>query len=278
MSEQAHTLYRFFDAAGHLLYVGKTVAPSRRWREHERGASWFESVASVTREVHPDAEAVDKAERLAITTEGPLHNIALNPSAPTRPRQSVPRKPRKPSKPQRVLDVGDTELIRWGALPEDFDVPAEGQCEGDETICECHECHELRYHALEDLRSKYEWHPDLLAEIDSVETSYYAGHPLTEWYYDLFDIGMFARMRLVGESRTNPLPAYAEIEDSVASVECPLCFDTHKHYLASGAALSQGIDAACERIPGGRYALFTDWLDMTNALYLWGDRSSRSAA
>lgn len=33
-----HTLYRFFDADGALLYVGRTIAPADRWRTHERNS------------------------------------------------------------------------------------------------------------------------------------------------------------------------------------------------------------------------------------------------
>jgi excisionase family DNA binding protein len=73
----SHTLYRFFDADGALLYVGRTIAPARRWREHERHSDWFADVATVTRIVYPDAASLADAEREAIREECPLHNVQL---------------------------------------------------------------------------------------------------------------------------------------------------------------------------------------------------------
>jgi excisionase family DNA binding protein len=73
-----HALYRFFDGDDALLYVGRTVAPSRRWLEHARAATWWDDVAKVTRENFPSADDLDDAERDAIHDERPLHNIRLN--------------------------------------------------------------------------------------------------------------------------------------------------------------------------------------------------------
>lgn len=72
----SHTLYRFFDAEGRLLYVGRTINPGRRWREHERHADWFADVATATRVAYPDADDLADAEIAAIQTERPLHNVA----------------------------------------------------------------------------------------------------------------------------------------------------------------------------------------------------------
>jgi hypothetical protein len=262
-----HTLYRFFDREGSLLYVGRTIAPARRWREHEKRAPWYAAVASVTREVHPTAEAVDLAERAAIANERPIHNIMLNPRS----------KPQRPAR--RKVGGTDTFLARLAVLPEDEDIPAVGECLGDETVCECSECHERRELRFEDLRSKYEWHPNVDATIRAVEASYYQGAPLADWYYDLFDIELFARMRLVTESAANPLPAYlSEIDGAVAKVDCPFCFAQHHHFLTTGTLLDHPFDAGCERVPGGRYRLFADYLTALDKQYLWGEQSAKRAA
>lgn len=265
-----HTLYRFFDRTGGLLYVGRTTAPSKRWAAHERKAPWFPDVASMTREVYPDAEAVDLAERTAIATEGPLHNIALNPN--WRPA---------PKPVEQVVPDGypDSLIKRWASLyPDSPEIEPVLDCLGDPIDCDCPACHEHRLNEFEDCRSKYEWHPDLMEELVAVEAKYYRGAYLPDWYYDFFDIEMFARMRLVGESQTIPLPAYVEFTDTVATVECPLCFATHRHFLASGAVLSSPIAAGCERMTGGQYVLYDDWYEMTNALWIWGKRSAKRTA
>lgn len=263
-----HTLYRFFDGTGELLYVGRTVSPSRRWREHERGAAWYDAVASMTREVYPTAEAVDQAERVAIAAEEPMHNIALNSAVQ---RAGVTKRPTPP------VDVPATLASRWALLGLDADDIAElADCLGDETTCECPACHDRRLCGLEDARSKYDWHPDLEAEIDEVERRYYAGHDLTDWYYDYFDIEMFARMRLASESRERPIPAYVTLGDQTAGVDCPICFNEHKHVLMAGMALNKPLEAPCR--DGSFYTLVDDWDDMQMALEAWGKLSARAVA
>lgn len=276
-----HTLYRFFDGGGRLLYVGRTIAPARRWREHERGKPWFEDVASLTREVHATAEAVDAAERAAIASENPLHNIALvqTSGAPVKRSAPKPRATRKAKLAQPWEDEQATTLaVRWASLEGcDWIVLPALECLGDETDCECESCHAKRLSSFEDLRSKYEWHPDLLRQIDAVESAYYAGAELRDWYYDLDDIEMFGCMRLREESRKRPIPAYATIEDAVATVECPFCFANHRHFLTAGTVLDRPVESGCPaRGITGRYVLTTkDWLDVRDDQYRWGDESAR---
>lgn len=70
------TLYRFWDADGVLLYVGISVRPWQRWREHRGDKPWWEEVVSVTLESFATREEVAAAEAIAIRSEGPRHNIA----------------------------------------------------------------------------------------------------------------------------------------------------------------------------------------------------------
>lgn len=75
---QAHALYRFYSATGELLYVGITLNPSARWKRHRRDKPWWSEVARITLETHPDRPAVLAAERAAIETEHPQHNVVHN--------------------------------------------------------------------------------------------------------------------------------------------------------------------------------------------------------
>jgi predicted GIY-YIG superfamily endonuclease len=68
-------LYRFFDAEGGLLYIGITASVPSRISEHSRKA-WCWQAASVTLDWYPSASLARAAERIAIQTEQPRHNIA----------------------------------------------------------------------------------------------------------------------------------------------------------------------------------------------------------
>lgn len=69
------TLYRFYDLDDQLLYIGISDDLGRRLDQHARGKTWWRDVAVVRVEHHPDRAAVRAAERLAIQTEHPLHNV-----------------------------------------------------------------------------------------------------------------------------------------------------------------------------------------------------------
>lgn len=69
------TLYRLFDQAGDLLYVGISTRPLQRVREHSKGQTWWTEVASQTFEHHPTRSEAARAELAAIRTENPRHNI-----------------------------------------------------------------------------------------------------------------------------------------------------------------------------------------------------------
>ncbi len=71
-----HALYRFFDAAERLLYVGITMSPGSRWREHSLAKPWWIDVRRVSVEPHLTRESALAAELAAIKGELPLYNIA----------------------------------------------------------------------------------------------------------------------------------------------------------------------------------------------------------
>lgn len=68
-------LYRHFDAAGALLYVGISLHSIERTMAHRVGAHWYRSIARIEIQWLPSRADAMRAEREAITNERPLHNI-----------------------------------------------------------------------------------------------------------------------------------------------------------------------------------------------------------
>lgn len=102
-NSDTHALYRFHDATGTLLYVGITADPGARWRKHAHDKPWWTHIATITVETHPSRAEVLEAERTAILTEKPLHNIVHN-------RSTARVKP-------RPTDYDNTVLAPVGADP-----------------------------------------------------------------------------------------------------------------------------------------------------------------
>lgn len=69
-------LYRFYDSDDTLLYVGITGTISFRWEQHARRQPWWPAACRQIVDWHPTREAAEAAERVAIQSERPLHNIA----------------------------------------------------------------------------------------------------------------------------------------------------------------------------------------------------------
>lgn len=67
-------LYRFYDRAGALLYVGISNEPHRRWAAHERDSDWWGSVAVTHTEWYDTRTAAEGAEAEAIKRELPTFN------------------------------------------------------------------------------------------------------------------------------------------------------------------------------------------------------------
>lgn len=73
-------LYRHFDAAGRLLYVGISLSVVARTARHMMYAHWSRQVATISIERHPTRDKALAAEAAAIVAEHPLHNIAGKPA------------------------------------------------------------------------------------------------------------------------------------------------------------------------------------------------------
>ena len=69
-------LYRFFDAAAALLYVGISRRPEDRFKQHAADKSWWPQVAERSVEWFDTRHEALTAESHAIKSESPRHNIA----------------------------------------------------------------------------------------------------------------------------------------------------------------------------------------------------------
>jgi hypothetical protein len=78
MSSAKTALYRHFDSAGTLLYVGISISAANRLSQHMHGSPWAREIASMTIEHHDSRAAAEAAERVAIKAEKPLWNKAHN--------------------------------------------------------------------------------------------------------------------------------------------------------------------------------------------------------
>lgn len=67
-------MYRFYDEAGALLYIGSTVNPAQRWSSHKGTKDWWPTVAAYTLTWWPTAEQALAKEYEAIRAEQPEHN------------------------------------------------------------------------------------------------------------------------------------------------------------------------------------------------------------
>lgn len=69
-------VYRAYDAGGTLLYVGSSVTPDARLRNHERHSMWWPFMAEVHFEWFDDETSARLAELTAIAREYPRWNVA----------------------------------------------------------------------------------------------------------------------------------------------------------------------------------------------------------
>lgn len=71
-------LYRHFDGAGALLYVGISLRPFGRLRTHARGSHWSRTIVRVELQWFASRKEALIAEARAIHGENPIHNITRN--------------------------------------------------------------------------------------------------------------------------------------------------------------------------------------------------------
>ena len=69
-------VYRIFNSADVLLYVGCTDNLKRRMDHHAKRQRWWDEVSRIETEWHPSRTEAECAEDQAIAEERPLYNIA----------------------------------------------------------------------------------------------------------------------------------------------------------------------------------------------------------
>jgi hypothetical protein len=70
-----HAVYRIYDHAGKLLYIGCSWNPAERVACHRQAKPWRHRIAGWTEEWHPDLVTARRAERRAIAVEGAEFNV-----------------------------------------------------------------------------------------------------------------------------------------------------------------------------------------------------------
>lgn len=68
-------VYRFFDAASDLIYVGSSETVRSRSQEQRETAPWRDGIADMTITTYPTLTMARAAESRAIATENPLFNV-----------------------------------------------------------------------------------------------------------------------------------------------------------------------------------------------------------
>lgn len=77
-------LYRHFASDGRLLYVGISVTLMSRIAGHRDNSAWFTDIVRIELQWFDTRSAALEAERLAIQTEKPIHNVVYNANPPER--------------------------------------------------------------------------------------------------------------------------------------------------------------------------------------------------
>jgi hypothetical protein len=69
-------LYRWFDKAGNLLYVGISNDAIQRFKDgHKRSSNWANLAVKMTSQIYDDRRQALEAEKTAIQTEQPQFNV-----------------------------------------------------------------------------------------------------------------------------------------------------------------------------------------------------------
>lgn len=71
-------LYRMFNAHGELLYLGQTISPRTRMKNHAQQRDWWHEVVNITLERFCSSQELNRVEKIAIQTEHPRYNKQHN--------------------------------------------------------------------------------------------------------------------------------------------------------------------------------------------------------
>jgi hypothetical protein len=115
--DAATHLYRHFDKDGVLLYVGISLSAIKRLGEHKDCSHWFNSIARVDIQQFPTRQAALAAERIAISTEMPKHNIYCRAAIPVE-RRLADKETKKDSKVDLLR-----RLVRFDVIYKENEIP-----------------------------------------------------------------------------------------------------------------------------------------------------------
>ncbi|MER8158139.1 hypothetical protein [Streptomyces sp. NPDC094472] len=96
-------MYRLYDAAGTLLYIGSAYDPEARCKAH-RNKPWWPEVARRAEEWFDFRGCAYKEEMKAIASEGPKHNAMGSPSYRTPDTEAVRRRKQLAPLRQKLLE------------------------------------------------------------------------------------------------------------------------------------------------------------------------------
>jgi hypothetical protein len=103
-------LYRLYDGADELLYVGIAFDPEARWDYHAGSAAWWPLVERKAVEWHDTRTLALEFEARAIAAERPLYNVRGSQV----PRQRVDGTPPSKRTPSRFFRLSDQDWEDFG--------------------------------------------------------------------------------------------------------------------------------------------------------------------
>lgn len=109
-----NALYRYFDTADCLLYIGKSGNVAARNSGHIKRSEWIQFAVRSAFERFPTPEELVQAERTAIESEHPVFNIQYNdtPEARDRLRAYLEQAGRPDLIPKRLRPVADAGPVQ----------------------------------------------------------------------------------------------------------------------------------------------------------------------
>lgn len=108
---KATALYRHFDAAGSLLYVGISLNAIARLSQHKQ-SKWSADIAKVEIEHYPTLRKALEAEKLAIQAEKPRWNVTHANKPFQQPADFVPSWPTR-STGEKEANIKSIEMDVW---------------------------------------------------------------------------------------------------------------------------------------------------------------------
>jgi len=112
---EMHAVYRMFDRAFRLLYVGKTSNAGQRFGDHS-AKRWFPQVQMITLQWFESEDLAAVEERRAIAAECPLYNVAGK-RAP-RNWRALPEDPGMNALVDVLTAFGDDAGLQWQPLAD----------------------------------------------------------------------------------------------------------------------------------------------------------------